>query len=133
MDCHSLQRIFPTPCAVLYLVTQSCLTLCDSMVCSPPGSSVLDDSPGKNAGVVRYALPQGIFPIQGSNPGLLHCRQILYHLSHQGSPFPTYTGSQSPALWARTQHFSGPASLKLKLLLSEFITIFLHSTQIQKR
>ena len=31
---------------------------------------------------------QGIFLTQGSNPGLLHCRQILYHLSHQGNPFP---------------------------------------------
>ena len=31
---------------------------------------------------------QGIFPTQGSNPGLLHCRQMLYRLSHQGSPFP---------------------------------------------
>ena len=34
-----------------------------------------------------YALLQGIFPTQGSDPGLLHCRQILYHLSHQGSPW----------------------------------------------
>ena len=33
-----------------------------------------------------YSLPQGIFPTQASNPGLLHCRQILYQLSHQGSP-----------------------------------------------
>ena len=32
-----------------------------------------------------HALLQGIFPTQGSNPGLPHCRQILYHLSHQGS------------------------------------------------
>ena len=32
-----------------------------------------------------YALLQGIFPAQGSNPGLPHSRQILYHLSHQGS------------------------------------------------
>ena len=32
------------------------------------------------------SLLQGIFPNQGSNPGLLHCRQILYHMSHQGSP-----------------------------------------------
>ena len=31
-------------------------------------------------------LPKGIFPTQGSNPGLLHCRQMLYPLSHQGSP-----------------------------------------------
>ena len=41
--------------------------------------------PGKNTGVVCHALLQEIFPIQGSNPGLLHCRQILYHLSHEGS------------------------------------------------
>ena len=41
------------------------------------------NSPGKNTGVGSHSLLQGIFPIQGSNPGLLHCRQILYHLSHQ--------------------------------------------------
>ena len=43
------------------------------------------DSPGKNTGEGCHALLQGIFPIQGKNTGLLHCRQILYHLSHQGS------------------------------------------------
>ena len=43
------------------------------------------DFPGKNTGVSCRALLQGIFPTQGSNPGLLHCRQILYHLNHQGS------------------------------------------------
>ena len=42
--------------------------------------------PGKNTGVVYHALLQGIFPTQGSNPVLLHCRRILYHLSYQGSP-----------------------------------------------
>ena len=36
------------------------------------------DSPGKNTGVGCHFLLQGIFPTQGSNPGLLHCRQILY-------------------------------------------------------
>ena len=41
------------------------------------------DSPGKNAGVDSHSLLQGIFPSQGSNPG---CRQILDHLSCQGSP-----------------------------------------------
>ena len=56
------------------------------MDCSPPGSSVHGDSPGKNPGVGCHALLQGIFPAQGLNPGLLHCRWILYHLSHQGSP-----------------------------------------------
>ena len=41
---------------------------------------------GKNTGVGCHFLLQGIFPTQGLNPGLLHCRQMLYHLSHQGSP-----------------------------------------------
>ena len=40
----------------------------------------------KNTTVGCHSLLQGIFPIQGSNPGLLHCRQILYHQSHQGNP-----------------------------------------------
>ena len=56
------------------------------MDCSPPGSSVHGDSPGKNTGMGCHALLQGIFPTQGLNPGLPHCRQILYHLSHWGSP-----------------------------------------------
>ena len=51
----------------------------------PPGSSVHGDSPGKNTGVGCHALLQGLFPTQGSNPGLPHCRWILYHLSHQVS------------------------------------------------
>ena len=53
---------------------------------SLPGSSVHGDSPGKNTGVGCHALLQGIVPTQGSNPGLPHCRRILHHLSHQGSP-----------------------------------------------
>ena len=68
------------------LVSQSCLTLCDPVYYSWPGSSVHGDSPGKNTGVGCRALLQGIFPTQGLNPGLPHCRRILYHLSHQGSP-----------------------------------------------
>ena len=44
------------------------------------------NSPGKHAGVGSYFLLQGIFLTQGSNPGLPHCRQILYSLSHRGSP-----------------------------------------------
>ena len=43
-------------------------------------------SPGQDIGVDRPSLLQGIFPTQGSNPGLLHCRGILYQLSHKGSP-----------------------------------------------
>jgi len=77
--CH-LQR------PVLCLVAQLCPTLCDHIDCSLPGSSVHGDSPGKYTGVGCHALLHGIFPTQGSNQGLLHCRWILYSLSHQGSP-----------------------------------------------
>ena len=45
------------------------------------------NSPGKNTGVSSHFLLPRICPTQGSNPSLLHCRQILYHLSHQGSPW----------------------------------------------
>ena len=44
------------------------------------------DFPGNSTGVDCHFLLQGIFPTQGSNPGLLHHRQMLYRLSHQGSP-----------------------------------------------
>ena len=56
------------------LVAQSCLTLCNPMDCSPPGSSAHGDSPGKNTGVGCHALLQGIFPTQGLNSGLPHCK-----------------------------------------------------------
>ena len=44
------------------------------------------DFPGKDSGVGCHFLLQGIFPTQGLNPGLLHCREILYQLSYKGSP-----------------------------------------------
>ena len=53
---------------------------------SPCGPLCPCDSPGKNTGVDCHALLQGIFQTQGSNPGLLLCRWILYELSYQGSP-----------------------------------------------
>ena len=61
------------------LVVQSCPTLYDPRDCSPPGSSNYGDSPGKNTGVGSHSLLQGILPTQESNPGLLHCKWILYH------------------------------------------------------
>ena len=70
------------------LVAQSCLTLCDPLDCSPPGSSVHGDSPGKNTGVGCHFLLQGIFAIQGSNLHflcLLHWKTDALLLSHQGS------------------------------------------------
>ena len=57
-------------------VAQLCLTICDHM-----GSFS-----GQNTGVGSLLLFQGIFPTQGSNPGLPHCKQILFQLSHKGSP-----------------------------------------------
>ena len=68
------------------LVTQSCPTLYDRMDCSPPGSSVLRVLQARILEWVVIPFPMGIFSTQGLNLGLLHCRQILYHLSHQGSP-----------------------------------------------
>ena len=89
-------------------VAQSYLTPSDPMDCSLPGFSVHGifqarvlewvaiafsmtpyspwNSPGQNTGVGSLFLLQGIFPTQGSNPGLPQCRQILYQLSHKGSP-----------------------------------------------
>ena len=65
-------------------VTQSCLTICHPMDCSLPGFFCPWDFPGKNAGVDCHFLLQGIFLTQESNPGVPHCRQTLYHLSHHG-------------------------------------------------
>ena len=68
-------------------VAQTCLTLCDSMDCSPPGRLVCPwNSPGQNTGVGSCTILERIFPTQGSNPVLPQCRQVLRHLSHQGSP-----------------------------------------------
>ena len=75
---------------------QLCLTLCDPMDCGPPSRLLCPwDSPGKNTGVGCHALLQGIFPTQRMNPSLLHCRWILYHLSHQGSPLNRDTVSKN--------------------------------------
>ena len=51
------------------------------------------NSPGQNAGVSSHSLFQGIFPTQRSNPGLLHCKQVLYQLNHKGSPRLIYNSS----------------------------------------
>ena len=68
-------------CVHVCSVTQLCLILCDPMDCNPPGSSVHEDSPGKNTGVGCHALLQGIFLTQESNPHLLYLpalgRQVL--------------------------------------------------------
>ena len=67
-------------------VAQSGPILCNPMDYSPSDFSVHGDSPGHSTGAGSCFLLQGIFPTQGPNPGLLHCRQILYQLSHQERP-----------------------------------------------
>ena len=64
---------------------QSCLTLCDPIDDSLPGSAVPGILQASNTGVGCHFLLQGIFLTQESNPGLPHCRRTLYRLSHQGS------------------------------------------------
>ena len=66
-----LQALVVTVIVTLCLVAQLCPTLCDPRDCSPPGSSVNGDSPGKNTGVGCHALLQGVFLTQGLNPHLL--------------------------------------------------------------
>ena len=72
------------------------------------------NSPGQNTGVGNLSLLQGIFPTQRSNPGLPHCRQILYQLSHKGSPrilelvaYPFSSGSSWPRNWTRVSCIAG--------------------------
>ena len=66
-------------------VAQSCLTLCSPVDCSPPGSSIHGILQARILEWVAISFSRGIFLTQGSNPGLPHCRQTLYPLSHQGS------------------------------------------------
>ena len=90
---HGLQHtrlvcpsLLPGVCSkVKVKVAQSCLTLCDPSGLQPARLLCPWNSPGQNTGVGSLSLLQGIFPTQGPNPGLLHCRKILYYLSHQGS------------------------------------------------
>ena len=67
---------------VKVLVPQLCPTLLDLMHCSPPGSSVHGILQSRILEWVAISFFRGIFPTQESNLGLLHCRQIPYHLSH---------------------------------------------------
>ena len=81
---------------------QSCQTLCDTMNCSPPGSFVHGNSPGKNNAVGSHVFLQGIFPTQGSNPSLPYCRWIFYHLSPWILEWISYPFSRGSS-WPRSQ------------------------------
>ena len=104
-DCKSVQPLWKTLCRflrklkvglsydpeILFLrytknicERESHSVMSDSL--QPQGLRSLWNSPGQNTGVGILSLLQGIFPTQGLNPGLPHSRQILYQLSHNGSP-----------------------------------------------
>ena len=90
-----------------YFVAQLCWTLCNLMDCPW-------NSPHQNTGVGSLSLLQRIFPTQGSNPDLPHCRWILYQLSHKGSPrilewvaYPFSRGSSWPRNRTRVSCIAG--------------------------
>ena len=70
-------------CGLLWLVGEICSVVSNSL--QPHRLYSPWNSPGQNTGVGSHSLLEGIFPTQGSNPGLPHCRWILYQLSHNGS------------------------------------------------
>ena len=85
IDVHTLLM-----CACAELL-QSCPSLCDAVDCSPPGSCVHGESPGKNTGMGCQALLHGIFPTQRLNPCLLSL------LCWQASSLPTTATLEAPA------------------------------------
>ena len=97
----------------IHIYTYICIYMKWSESCSAVSNSFQPhglygpwSSPGQNTGVGSFSLLQRTFPTQGSNPGLLHCRRILYQLSHKESPrilewvaYPFFRGSS----WPRNQ------------------------------
>ena len=79
-------RFFSLAAAAAAKSLQSCPTLCDPRDGSLPGSAIHGIFQARVLEWVAISFSRGIFLTQGSNPGFLHCRQILYHLSHQRSP-----------------------------------------------
>ena len=116
--------------SVLCLVAQSCPILWDQMDCSPPGHSVYGDSPGKNRGMGCHVLLHGIFRTQGSNPGLLHCKQIFYHLSHQ-EVIPWCLSTYSPGVLPWIEEIGrlqsvGSQRVRLDSAINSFTFIYLY-------
>ena len=104
---HSMEDIFKKSSSE----SESCSVMSDSL--RPHGLSPWN-SPGQNTGVGSLSLLQGIFPTQGSNPGLPHCRQILCQQSLKGSPrileWVTYyfsSGSSRPRNRSRVTCITG--------------------------
>ena len=81
--------------------------------CSQP-NGLYRNSPGQNTGVGSLSLLQRIFPTQGLNPGLPHCRRILYQQSHKGSPLKPDVNTSSPTQREfHVPHLSAPSLVTL--------------------
>ena len=97
ITCKTYCAHVPEP--LLNVFSESLSVMSDSL--QPLGLYCSWMSPGQNTGVGNLSLLQGIFPTQGSNPSLPCCRQILYQLSHQGSPrileWVAYPSSSGPS------------------------------------
>ena len=119
-------------------------TLCHHMCCAMLSFSVMSDSLwphwdflGKNTRAGCHAFLQGIFPSQGSNPGLLHFRRILYHRCYQGNPrileWVAYffsRGSSSPRNQTRvscitSRFFTSWATREAHVTMSPYISILI--------
>ena len=118
---------FPRPAflaGVCVCVAQSCSTHCDPM----EGSPLSMNSPGKNTGVGGHSLLQGIFPTQESNLGLPHCRQILYHRSHQGSPLSSLVAHHMSSGYGNAPIQGGKFSGAKKPVTPASAVLSIHST-----
>ena len=98
---------------VKVLVIQSCLTLCDPIGRQAPLPMEFSRQEG------CHSFLKGNIPTQELHPGLLHCRQILYHLSHMGSPCSVYTSiklswNQWMNQWVHPQWPSSGADITLR-------------------
>ena len=104
--CTSAFIFYPSPLCSSHTTfleseSESCSVMSNSL--QPHGLYSAWNSSGQNTGVGSLSLLQGIFPTQGSNPGLPHWRRLLYQLSHRGSPrilewvaYPFSSGSSRP-------------------------------------
>ena len=90
----NVQFILKDPCCAVL-----CLAVSDSL--QPHGLHSPRNSPGQNTGVGSLSLLQGIFPTQGLNPGLPHCRRILYCLNHQRNPEMPWLQVNSSIAWEK--------------------------------
>ena len=84
LGCQPILQILDFPASIIMQISWKLLVVSDSLL--PQGLYSPWNSPGQNTGMGSLSLLQEILPIRGSNPGLPHCRWILYQLSHKGSP-----------------------------------------------